>query len=160
MTSPLAILATPHRVSQIADAIYEDAVSGTVARGTTARQMIILDAVSRLTREDGAPSQTAIVAATNIDRSTVAEVVRRLVTNNLLQRKRSKGDARCYAVRLTGLGQQMVEAARSKAPVIVQALKLRVAGLEALSVIEPSGAPPMPAAKARSGKVRAAHAAA
>jgi DNA-binding MarR family transcriptional regulator len=52
-------------------------------------------------------SQTDIMAATGIDRSSTAELVRRLVTNGCLQRRRTRRDARVYAVRITARGREM-----------------------------------------------------
>jgi DNA-binding MarR family transcriptional regulator len=78
----------------------------------TPRQYAVLRAVSQ---ENGL-SQTAIMAATGIDRSSTAELVRRLVSFGALQRRRTKRDARQYAVRLTPKGRDLVavgqEAAR------------------------------------------------
>jgi DNA-binding MarR family transcriptional regulator len=45
-------------------------------------------------------SQTGIVARTGIDRSTLADLVRRLQRKGLLQRRRTKDDARAYAVKM------------------------------------------------------------
>jgi DNA-binding MarR family transcriptional regulator len=54
-------------------------------------------------------SQTAIVEATHIDRSTLADVVRRLVEKGWLRRRRSKHDARAYVVTLTEEGRRLAE---------------------------------------------------
>ena len=51
-------------------------------------------------------SQTQLCAATGIDRSTLADIVRRLEEGGLLQRKRSKDDTRAYEVRLTEAGDK------------------------------------------------------
>ena len=56
-------------------------------------------------------SQTALVDATGIDRSTLAEIVKRLVNRGLLARRRSKLDARAYSVRLTAEGQVVLKKA-------------------------------------------------
>lgn len=55
-------------------------------------------------------SQTDICERTGIDRSTLAEVVRRLVKRGLLQRKRTKTDARRYEVTLTPQGLAVLKA--------------------------------------------------
>lgn len=60
-------------------------------------------------------SQTGLVEATGIDRSTLADVVRRLVTRGWLARKRTKHDARMYAVRLTSKGKTALDGARPAA---------------------------------------------
>ena len=55
-------------------------------------------------------SQTDIVRATGIDRSTLVEVVKRLVAVGYVRRKRSKTDARAYVVRLTDSGRTVLDA--------------------------------------------------
>jgi DNA-binding MarR family transcriptional regulator len=55
-------------------------------------------------------SQTDIMAVTGIDRSSTAALVRTLVTKGLLKRRRTRQDARVYAVRITSSGRQMLEA--------------------------------------------------
>jgi DNA-binding MarR family transcriptional regulator len=57
-------------------------------------------------------SQTEIVAATSVDRSTTATTVRRLMRMNLLKRRRTKEDARAYAVTITAAGKAALRAAR------------------------------------------------
>lgn len=60
-------------------------------------------------------SQTGLVEATGIDRSTLADVVRRLVSRGWLSRKRTRQDARMYAVRLTAKGKAALDAAKPAA---------------------------------------------
>jgi DNA-binding MarR family transcriptional regulator len=60
-------------------------------------------------------SQTVLVAQTGVDRSTLADIVRRLVDKRLLQRKRTKEDARMYAVRITPKGQSVLASLRPAA---------------------------------------------
>jgi DNA-binding MarR family transcriptional regulator len=57
-------------------------------------------------------SQTDIVHTTGIDRSTVADLVKRLVAAGYVQRRRSKTDARAYVVRLTDTGREVLGANR------------------------------------------------
>ena len=49
-------------------------------------------------------SQTDLVERTGVDRSTLADIVRRMLKKGLLQRRRTKDDARAYAVKLTEEG--------------------------------------------------------
>jgi MarR family transcriptional regulator, temperature-dependent positive regulator of motility len=49
------------------------------------------------------------VNVTGIDRSTTAELVSRLVKKGWLQRRRTKEDARTYAVRLTATGKKALK---------------------------------------------------
>jgi DNA-binding MarR family transcriptional regulator len=60
-------------------------------------------------------SQTDIVRATGIDRSTLAELVKRLITAGYVRRRRSKTDARAYIVRLTDAGREVLDASRGAA---------------------------------------------
>jgi DNA-binding MarR family transcriptional regulator len=56
-------------------------------------------------------SQTGLVDRTGIDRSTLADIVRRMLKKGLLQRRRTKEDARAYAVKLTEEGRRMLKLA-------------------------------------------------
>ena len=56
-------------------------------------------------------SQTHLVDKTGIDRSTLADIVRRMLKKGLLQRRRTKEDARAYAVKLSDEGWRTLKAA-------------------------------------------------
>ena len=56
-------------------------------------------------------SQTGLVDRTGIDRSTLADIVRRMQKKGLLQRRRTKEDARAYAVKLTDEGRRVLRTA-------------------------------------------------
>ena len=116
MTSVLHLL---HRAGQTADELFFKEMDGS---DLTPRQYAVLVV---LAQHENA-SQTDIVNATGIDRSTLADIVKRLVDRGLLARKRSKLDARAYAVKLTAAGQA---ALKSTAPV---ALRVEDALLKAL----------------------------
>jgi DNA-binding MarR family transcriptional regulator len=60
-------------------------------------------------------SQTALVEMTGIDRSTLAEMVRRMLERNLLSRQRTEKDARANAVAITAAGRKALRAARAAA---------------------------------------------
>ena len=75
------------------------------------RQYAILASVS----QNPDISQTGLVEQTGVDRSTLADIVRRLVKKGLLQRKRTRRDARMYAVRLTAKGQSALGAVKPAA---------------------------------------------
>ena len=78
---------------------------------------------------------------TGIDRSTLADIIRRMLRKGLLQRKRTKEDARAYSVRLTEEGRQLLDAAAPGASRSEERLlaalpsEQRVAFLTALSAI-------------------------
>ena len=99
-SSPLqSLVHLLHRAGQRADSLFADRVGDIV----TPRQFAVLQAVAEA---DGL-SQTGIMAATGIDRSSIADLVRRLVSQGWLQRRRTKRDARLYAVRLTPEGRRI-----------------------------------------------------
>lgn len=77
----------------------------------TPRQFAILLTVS----QNEGLSQTHLVEKTGIDRSTLADIVRRLLKKGLLQRRRTKDDARAYAVKLTDEGVNLLKSAEPMA---------------------------------------------
>ncbi len=93
-TSPLHML---HRAVQAVTEIYQAEMS---EHDLTARQYAVLVA---LVHADGM-SQSELVDATGIDRSTMADIVRRMLKKGIIQRKRDKDDARAYEVRVTDEG--------------------------------------------------------
>ena len=107
-----------HRALQLALDIYaEELGSG----GPTQRQFAVMEAVSV---KEGL-TQTDLVKATGIDRSTLADLVARMTARGLLTRERSTLDARAKAVRLSPEGQALLESARPK----VEAADRRVMAL-------------------------------
>lgn len=87
-----------HRAGQIADELFAAEMAGS---DLTPRQFAVLAALAR----HETASQTDIVRETGIDRSTLADIVKRLVARGSLARRRARHDARAYAVRLTPAGQ-------------------------------------------------------
>ena len=71
----------------------------------TPRQYAVLVAVS----QNEGLSQTHLVEKTGVDRSTLADIVRRMLKKGLLQRRRTKDDARAYAVKLTEEGWRILK---------------------------------------------------
>lgn len=61
------------------------------------------------------PSQTDLVHVTGVDRSTLADIVRRLVQRGYVHRKRTKHDARAYQLTLTERGRIEFETAAAAA---------------------------------------------
>jgi DNA-binding MarR family transcriptional regulator len=96
-----------HRVLQLALDIYSEE---TGPDGLTQRQFAVLEAVS----QKSGLTQTDLVRATGIDRSTLADLVSRMTTKGLLAREQSTIDARAKAVSLSGPGQAALDAARPK----------------------------------------------
>ena len=58
-------------------------------------------------------SQTALVDITGIDRSTLAEMVRRMLERGLLSRERTDEDQRANAVAISQSGRKALRAART-----------------------------------------------
>jgi DNA-binding MarR family transcriptional regulator len=96
-----------HRVLQLALDIYAEE-SG--AGGVTQRQFAVLAAVA----ENEGVTQTGLVRATGIDRSTLADMVARMITKGHLERQRSDLDARANTVSLTSAGAAVLEESRPK----------------------------------------------
>jgi len=107
-----------HRVLQLALDIYSEEAG---ADGPTQRQFAVMEAVSA---KEGL-TQTDLVRATGIDRSTLADLVTRMTAKGLLDRERSAIDARAKAVRLSETGAAMLAAARPR----VEAADKRILGL-------------------------------
>jgi DNA-binding MarR family transcriptional regulator len=96
--SPIHLL---HRASQAVGDVFATEVE---IKDLTPRQFVVLTTVA----QNEGLSQTGIVDRTGIDRSTLADVVRRLQKKGLLQRRRTKEDARAYAVKLTDEGRRVL----------------------------------------------------
>jgi DNA-binding MarR family transcriptional regulator len=104
-----------HRAGQRADGLFERHVQGVEL---TPRQFMVLQSVAE---HDGL-SQTSIMTATGIDRSSTADLVRRLVSAGCLQRRRTRRDARQYAIRLTPEGRRLLSIGASAARATEEAL--------------------------------------
>ncbi len=79
--------------------------------GLTHRQFTVLLAVEQ---NEGA-SQTDLVRITGIDRSTLADLVGRMIKKGLLQRRRTREDQRTNAVRLSAAGRRALESVQPAA---------------------------------------------
>ena len=99
--SPIHLL---HRAGQCAGDVFQNEM---VDGGLTPRQFAVLHTVAH---NEGL-SQTNLVERTGIDRSTLADIIRRMLKKGLLQRRRTKEDARAYAVKLTDEGSRMLKSA-------------------------------------------------
>lgn len=96
-----------HRVLQLALDIYSEEAG---ANGPTQRQFAVMEAVSA----KSGLTQTDLVRATGIDRSTLADLVTRMTAKGLLERERSAVDARAKAVRLSEAGTALLASARPR----------------------------------------------
>ena len=104
-----------HRAGQCAEVLF---TNETGKADLTPRQYAILASVA----QNPDISQTGLVEQTGVDRSTLADIVRRLVKKGLLQRKRTRRDARMYAVRLTPKGTAALSAIKPAAARVDQRL--------------------------------------
>ncbi len=97
-----------HRAGQCAgDLFTEEVVNGAL----TPRQFAVLLTISQ---EEGL-SQTDLVEHTGIDRSTLADIIRRMLKIGLIRRRRTKRDARVYSVKLTDEGNNALRTAQPAA---------------------------------------------
>lgn len=99
--SPLHLL---HRAGQCAGEIFQMELG---EGDLTPRQYAVLVTVS----QNEGLSQTHLVDKTGIDRSTLADIVRRMLKKGLLQRRRTREDARAYAVKLSDEGWRVLKSA-------------------------------------------------
>ncbi|HXF53590.1 MAG TPA: MarR family winged helix-turn-helix transcriptional regulator [Hyphomicrobiaceae bacterium] len=99
--SPVHLL---HRAGQCAGDIFQAEMAD---GGLTPRQYAVLYTVSH---NEGL-SQTNLVEKTGIDRSTLADIIRRMLRKGLLARRRTKEDARAYSVKLTEEGWRVLKSA-------------------------------------------------
>lgn len=110
----MILLSKIHSCEQAASKLFAEHMGTDL----TVRQAMVLVAVNAAS---GA-HQTALVNATGIDRSTISEMIRRMHTKGLLERKRSKADERAYEVKLTPQGQKVLRQATASAAKAEKAL--------------------------------------
>lgn len=103
--SPIHLL---HRAGQCAGDVFQSEMR---TEDLTPRQYAVLVAVA----ENEGLSQTNLVDMTGIDRSTLADIIRRMLKKGLVQRRRTKEDARAYAVKLTEEGRRILRSAEPMA---------------------------------------------
>lgn len=93
-----------HRACQCAaDIFFAEAGNS----GLTPRQFVVLMTIA----EEEGLTQTDLVERTGIDRSTLADIVARLLHHGLIQRRRAKNDGRAYAIKLSAQGAKALREA-------------------------------------------------
>src|SRR5579872_6790395 len=90
----------------------------TSASDLTKQQFTVLAAVE----QNEGISQTDLVGLTGIDRSTLAEMIRRMIDKGLLDRERTESDQRANAVRMAPGGRKALRAARGASERVERAL--------------------------------------
>ena len=147
-----------HRVLQLALDFHAEASGAT---GLTQRQYTVLAAAGAA---DGV-SQSDLVRATGIDRSTLADLVARMLAKGLLERERSATDARANTVRLSASGKAaLAEGGKPAAKSDARLLDLLppkkresfVKTLATLAAAADASAKPPKAAKGKGAKPKAA----
>jgi DNA-binding MarR family transcriptional regulator len=104
-----------HRAGQCAADMFAAEVR---SNGLTPRQFAILMVVA----EEEGLTQTDLVERTGIDRSTLADIVARLLGRGLIHRRRAKDDARAYAIKLSPQGARALREAQPGAAAADQKL--------------------------------------
>ena len=94
-----------HRAGQRAADIFADEAR---VSGLTPRQFAVLSVVS----DQEGLTQTELVYRTGIDRSTLADIVARLLNRGLIQRRRAKDDGRAYAIKISAQGAKALREAQ------------------------------------------------
>jgi DNA-binding MarR family transcriptional regulator len=87
-----------HTALQRADSVFAQSVG---RYALTRSQFAVLNAVKQ---SGSGGTQSALVEATGIDRSSIADLVGRLVKRGWLQRRPAEHDKRAYSVQLTQKG--------------------------------------------------------
>jgi DNA-binding MarR family transcriptional regulator len=96
-----------HRALQLALDLHAESGRGEI----TQRQYTVLAAAAAAEGQ----TQNDLVRATGIDRSTLADLVARMLAKGLLERQRSATDARANTVRLSDAGRQALDASAGPA---------------------------------------------
>jgi DNA-binding MarR family transcriptional regulator len=105
--SPVYLL---HRAQQCAEEVFRQSTTS----GLTPRQLAVLMTVA----ECEGTNQIEVSALTGIDRTTAAEVVRRLARRGLLQRRRSRSDTRAYVLKVNDDGREAMRTAEQVVPLV------------------------------------------
>jgi DNA-binding MarR family transcriptional regulator len=92
--------------------------SETRTGGLTPRQLAVMMVIG----DKEGLNQTELVDRTGIDRSTMADLVARLTRRGLVQRRRTKEDARAYAIKLSPQGAKALREAQPGAAAADQKL--------------------------------------
>jgi DNA-binding MarR family transcriptional regulator len=142
------------RANQFANDLYTNEADGSAL---TQRQFAVLFAVDK---REGA-SQTELVQATGIDRSTLADMIVRMQSKELLARKRTDADQRANSVRLTPVGRRALRAAmpamlRAEAAILnVLPQRLKAEFIKALTMIAQAATDAQIAAEEEKAKAKA-----
>ncbi len=112
----MRLLTSIHSLAQTADRMMADALGES---GLTPRQAIILSAID----EVGEILQTDMIKSTGIDRSTLSDVLRRMIRHGLIIRVQSRTNTRALMVTLTAKGRTALKMARTSADKVEKELR-------------------------------------
>ena len=101
----MKILIALHQASQFGEAAF--ALKLPKDADVTVRQAALLAAI----KANPGVSQTVLMRASKIDRSTLADMVRRLTKKGWAKRRRNKDDTRAYIVDITPEGETALKQA-------------------------------------------------
>jgi len=104
-----------HRANQSATEIFS---ADFRVGGLTPRQLAVLTVIA----DKEGLSQIDLVERTGIDRSTMSDLIARLSRRGLVNRRRTREDARAYSVKLSPQGEKVLMQARSAAAAADQRL--------------------------------------
>src|ERR1700742_1380894 len=107
-----ALSESPSHLLKRCSQFFGDLYAHEVGSGELTKQQFTL--LAALEHNDGV-SQTALVEITGIDRSTLAEMVRRMLEKGLLSRERTEEDQRANAVAISPAGRKALRGARNAA---------------------------------------------
>lgn len=99
----------------------------------TLPQYFLLRAIARF---DKAPSQTDLIKATGIDRSTVSQVIRTLKNKKYITKVRSREDARCYTVRVAEEGAKVIATVKPIVELVEQSLLSHLSAKQRETLLE------------------------
>jgi DNA-binding MarR family transcriptional regulator len=128
------------------------------ATDLTKQQFTVLAAVE----QNEGISQTDLVALTGIDRSTLAEMIRRMIDKGLLDRERTETDQRANAVRIAPAGKKALRGARSASERVERALLASLSAadrpkfLKMLSTVASQAEPEQQTGSRNAGRARRA----
>src|ERR1700742_2411702 len=105
-----ALSESPSHLLKRCAQFFGDLYAHEVGSGELTKQQFTL--LAALEHNDGV-SQTMLVDITGIDRSTLAEMVRRMLEKGLLSRERTEEDQRANAVAISPAGKKALRSARN-----------------------------------------------
>ncbi len=123
------LITTIHKAHQAVRDVFNDVSEG----GPTPTQLIVLAALA----EREYTTQGELCRATGVDRSTMTDVISRLVRLHYVTRKQLRRDARVKTPRITPRGRGVVNHAMLSVPRIEAELQARMPELRSLRTTAP-----------------------